>query len=87
MATQATAKYLEAKEKRQQQAYLILDHLRRAAEEQRPMSKEAIAAAKIFLSKTLPDLKAVEHSGDAANPVAIAAVQRVIHDPAHDTNT
>lgn len=82
MATQATTKHLAAKEKRQQQAYLILDHLRRAASEEQPMSQSAIQAAKIFLSKTLPDLKAVEHSGETA--VKVTKVEREIVDHAKD---
>jgi len=62
--TQATTKHRDAAEKRKQQAYLILDHLRRAASEGHEMTPAAIQAAKIYLSKTLPDLKAIEHSGE-----------------------
>lgn len=49
----------------------LTDHVLNGAE----MSKTQVSAAVALLKKTLPDLQAVEHSGDAQNPV------RVVLDP------
>jgi len=45
-------------------AGMILDRLSRVASGDEEMTPNQIAAAKIYLSKTLPDLKAIEHSGE-----------------------
>jgi hypothetical protein len=42
------------------------------------LSATQIAAAKILLAKTVPDLKAVEVSGDPDKPLAIEMVRREI---------
>lgn len=42
------------------------------------MTQTQIAAAKILLGKTIPDLKAVEVSGDPDKPLAIEMVRREI---------
>jgi len=87
MATQATANKAAADAERYRIALLVLQAAGRKALDTSLPERDQHNWAKLYLAKTMPDLKAVEHSGDAANPVAIAAVQRVIHDPAHDTNT
>jgi len=72
MATQATAKHAEVKARRTSMAGMILDRLSRVASGEDEMTPNQIAAAKIYLSKTLPDLKAVEHSGEIdSKPSAI----------------
>jgi len=45
-------------------AGILLDRTNRAALGEIEMTKEQLAAAKLFLSKTMPDLKATEHSGE-----------------------
>jgi len=42
------------------------------------MTRTQIDAAKILLAKTVPDLKAIEISGDPDRPVAIQEVTRTI---------
>jgi hypothetical protein len=42
------------------------------------LSQTQIAAAKILLAKTIPDLKQMELTGDAENPVVIQTVRREI---------
>lgn len=36
----------------------------------KPLHQSKLHAIKILLAKTLPDLKAIEHSGNADNPIA-----------------
>ena len=45
---------------------LLIYRLQKQAFDEVEMSSNAIAAAKILIAKTLPDLKAVEHSGGVA---------------------
>jgi hypothetical protein len=44
-----------------------------------------VSAAKTLLSKTLPDLKAIEHSGDPDNPMSMRhqIIQRTVVDPSN----
>ena len=43
------------------------------------MTQTQIAAAKLYLSKTLPDLQSIQHSGDADNPVKVDAKVEIVH--------
>lgn len=66
MATQATTKHLEAKAKQHAQACMILEAAGRKALDESLPGSERYNWAKLYLAKTLPDLKAVEHSGETA---------------------
>mgnify|MGYP003397961671 FL=1 len=69
MATQATAYAAEAKAKRERTAYLILEQAGRKALDESLDEKDRMNWSKLFLAKTLPDLKAVEHSGETTTHV------------------
>jgi hypothetical protein len=69
MATQATTKHLEVKARRTSMAGMILDRLQLVASGELDMTPNQIAAAKLYLAKTLPDLKAVEHSGETTTRI------------------
>lgn len=47
------------------------------------MDSSQVNAAKALIAKTIPDLKAVEHTGDPENPVQVAVqqVEYSIFDP------
>jgi hypothetical protein len=45
-----------------------------------------LKAIEVLLRKTLPDLSAVTHSGDAENPVGFQLIERVVIDPAKATD-
>lgn len=45
------------------------------------LSPTQVRSIEILLKKTIPDLSAVQHSGDEDNPVAIKRIERVIIDP------
>ena len=45
------------------------------------LSTTQVRAIEVLLKKTIPDLSAVQHSGDENNPVAIKRIERVIIDP------
>lgn len=80
MATQATTKHLEAKAKQHAQACMILEAAGRKALDEKLPGSERYNWAKLYLSKTLPDLKAVEHSGETS--VKVTKVEREIVDHA-----
>jgi hypothetical protein len=50
---------------------VILDRLEKHTLGELDLTQTQLKAAEILLRKTIPDLKAVEHSGDAANPVKV----------------
>jgi hypothetical protein len=64
MATQATTRKAEAEAKRLHQAGLLLQRALSKAFNDNLAESEQIGWAKIYLSKTMPDLKATELSGD-----------------------
>jgi len=64
MATQATTKHAEAKAKQYAQACMILETAGRKALDESLPGSERYNWAKLYLSKVMPDLKAIEHSGD-----------------------
>jgi hypothetical protein len=45
------------------------------------MTASQVKAAQIVIGKKIPDLKAIEVSGDAENPMTVNLIQRVIIDP------
>jgi len=47
------------------------------------ISQQRIRAIEILLRKTLPDISAVQISGDSDNPLTIQTIQRAIIDPAN----
>lgn len=49
----------------------VLQRVEHAALTLPPGSKGQIAAAKLYLSKTLPDLKAVEITGQGGKPISV----------------
>jgi hypothetical protein len=49
------------------------------------LSQTQIKAVEILLKKSVPDLAAMQLSGDANNPIAVDVIERVIKRPnAHD---
>lgn len=42
------------------------------------LTQTQIAAARIFLSKTIPDLSSVQHKGDADNPISTSLTVKLI---------
>jgi len=64
MATQATTNHAKAKEKQANVAAAILEAAGRKALDESLGGSERYNWAKLYLSKTLPDLKAIEHSGE-----------------------
>ncbi len=62
----------------------LLNRLIKHANGELDMSATQINAAKIVIGKYIPDLKAIEISGDSENPLTvITKVQREIIDPAN----
>ena len=53
------------------QTSMLLDRLGNHAVGSIEMTQSQIKAAEILLRKTIPDLKAIEHSGDPQNPVVV----------------
>lgn len=80
MATQATNNHAKAKEKQANVAAAILEAAGRKALDEKLGGSERYNWAKLYLSKTLPDLKAVEHSGETS--VRVTKVEREIVDHA-----
>lgn len=60
----------------------ILNALLEHVDGRREMSATQVSAGVALLKKVLPDLSAIQVSGDAENPIGIAMVERVIVDPA-----
>lgn len=46
-----------------------------------------VSIGKALLDKVLPDLKAIEHTGDENNPLAIAEIKRIIVDGTANTDS
>jgi hypothetical protein len=69
-----------------QTTYLI-NRLHKHIEGEVELTMAQIRAAEILLKKSLPDLSAVELSGDPDNPVSVSTVERLIVDAkTTDTN-
>lgn len=69
MATQSTNRHREAQSKRHAQACMLLERAYQKAMCEDLDEKSRIRYMQIYLSKTLPDLKAVEHSGETTQHV------------------
>lgn len=69
------------KTKRLIQASQLLNRLISHANGEIELSATQVNAAKIVIGKTIPDLKAIELSGDANNPVAFTQIVRTIIKP------
>lgn len=67
--SQATTKHRAAKDKQRAQACMILERMGNLALNDELDLKDSIAAAKLYLSKTMADLKAVEVSGETTTHV------------------
>ena len=64
MATQATNRKRAHDADLKMKATKLLDMLYRVALDDNESTQSRVSAAKTFLSKTMPDLKATEHSGE-----------------------
>ena len=60
------------------QANHLINRLENHALGEIELSPTQIKAIEILLRKTLPDLSAVEHSGDEENPVAVKGVINLV---------
>jgi hypothetical protein len=90
MATQATNKHKALEDDRRTKAYRILEALYSLALDENEATQNRVSAGKTYLSKTMPDLKAIEHSGGLDVDMHVTAVEwRVIDPPSgiHDTPT
>lgn len=63
------------------QATQIINRLYSAFQGEIELSSTQVNIAKALLDKSLPDLKAIEHTGDAENPLRFEQVERLIVDP------
>lgn len=75
MATQATTRHNEAKDKQRAQACMLLQRAYEKAMSDDLDEKDQAKYLQIYLSKTLPDLKAIEHSGETTTHVTGVDVQ------------
>ena len=64
MATQATNEAKAKENDRRTKAYHLLETLYTVALDPNESTQSRVSAAKTYLSKTMPDLKAIDHSGD-----------------------
>ena len=64
MATQATTKARELENDRRTKAYHLLEALYAVALDKNESTQSRVSAAKTYLSKTMPDLKAIELTGE-----------------------
>ena len=63
------------------QATQIINRLYNAFQGEIELTAVQVNIAKALLDKSLPDLKAIEHTGDAENPLRFEQVERLIVDP------
>lgn len=71
MAARTNKKEHDDKTKRLIRASQLLNRLNSFAIGEIEMSQAQVNAARVVIGKEIPDLKAIELSGDANNPVAI----------------
>jgi hypothetical protein len=79
MATQATNRHAELMIERQRKAGMLLESLYAMALDPNEAAQTRATAAKTYLSKTLPDLKAIEHSGGM--DLQVTAIELRVVDP------
>ena len=63
------------------QASAIITRLYSAFEGTIELNSTQVNIGKLLLDKALPDLKSIEHSGDAENPLFVEKIERTIIDP------
>ena len=71
MAARTNKPFHEEKTKRLIQTSQLVNRLISHANGEIEMTQSQVTAAKIVIGKAIPDLKAIEISGDEKNPVAI----------------
>lgn len=64
MATQATNEAKTREQDLKRKAMILLNTLYDVALDTNESTQSRVSAAKTFLAKTMPDLKAIDHSGD-----------------------
>ena len=64
MATQATNEAKTREQDLKRKAMILLNTLYDVALNPNESTQSRVSAAKTFLAKTMPDLKAIDHSGD-----------------------
>lgn len=57
----------------------LMSRLQKHGDGEVEMTATQISAAKLYLSKTLPDLQSIQHSGDADNPVKVDGKIEIVH--------
>lgn len=82
MATQATTRHNEAKAKQHAQACMLLERAYKKAMSDDLDEKDQARYLQIYLSRTMPELRSIEHSGETA--VRVTKVEREIVDHAKD---
>ena len=63
------------------QTSMLINRLNNHIFDELEISQTQLRAIEILLKKVAPDLKAVEVSGDADNPLVIEKIERLIVDP------
>ena len=71
MAARTLKKYHDEKTKRLIRASQLLNRLNSFANGEIEMTPAQVQAAKVVIGKEVPDLKAIEHSGDADKPMVM----------------
>ena len=79
MATQATNDHLAQQAQLKRKAMILLEALYNLALDPNESAQSRASAAKTFLAKTLPDLKAIEHSGGM--DLQVTAIELRVLDP------
>lgn len=74
MAARKSKPNHDEKTKRLIQASQLLNRLISHANGECEMSQSQVNAAKIVIGKVIPDLKAIEHSGEVAHKHSLAAI-------------
>lgn len=69
MATQATNRHNEAKSKQHAQACMLLERAYKKAMSDDLDEKDQARYLQIYLSRTMPELRSIEHSGEMTQRV------------------
>jgi hypothetical protein len=78
MAARTNKPEHEAKTKRLIRASQLLNRLNSFAKGEILMTSAQVKAAQIVIGKEIPDLKAIEHSGNSEKPLGITHIVRTI---------
>lgn len=84
MATRKQLFHPDEVRKKIQASQLINRLTKHALSDQPVMDASQVTAAVKLLGKVVPDLKAVEHTGEGGGPIQVASVVRRIVDPKHE---